>query len=45
MNRAFNSPDECAAMAAAGQEALDSRFTKAQWLDKMATIYWKMGFR
>lgn len=45
LNRAFNSPDECAAMAAAGQEALDSRFTKAQWLDKMATIYWKMGFR
>lgn len=45
LNRAFNSPDECAAMAAAGRESLQTRFTKARWLDQIATIYWKMGFK
>ncbi|HWB61856.1 MAG TPA: glycosyltransferase family 4 protein, partial [Chthoniobacteraceae bacterium] len=45
LNRAFNSPDECKAMAEAGGRLVQTRFTKARWLEQIGTIYWKMGFK
>ena len=44
MNRAFNSPEECNAMAEAGRQLVQTQYTKSRWLEQIATIYWKMGF-
>ena len=44
MNHAFNSPEECKAMAANGRSLLKTKFTKSRWLEQIAVIYWKMGF-
>ena len=44
LNSAFNSPDECNAMADAGRQLLKTTYTKPLWLDRMAAIYRKMGF-
>lgn len=42
--RAFDSPEECKAMAASGRQLLQTAFTKARWLGQMSAIYRKMGF-
>ena len=44
LNHAFNSPDECKAMAANGRNLMLTVFNKARWLEQMAAIYKKMGF-
>ena len=44
IGHAFDSPSDCAAMAASGQESMRKNFTKARWLDEMKAVYRKMGF-
>lgn len=44
MNRAFNSPQECADMGRRGGQMLDTNFGKERWLEQMQGVYHSIGF-